>query len=245
MVETNFPTEQISLPSKGKLYPENSPLRSGVIEIKYPSSKSEDILTNQEYIQKGTVIDKFLQDLIVDKTIDYNQLLIGDKNAILVAARILGYGKSYVFEYNGIEEEVDLSNIQDKPLHSVIEQAVENRFTYQLPIRKNIIEFKLLTHNDEQLIDRELKSLKKISKNGVPELSTRLKYMVVSVDGSEEPKDIRNFVETQLLAADSRAFRKYVAEIQPDIDMVFYPEESSKAVQIPILPNFLWPDISI
>ena len=86
-----FPTEEVTLPSKGLLYPKESPLSKGVIEIKYMTAKEEDILTNQNYIQKGTVIDKLLQSLIVTP-IDYNDLLTGDKNAILIAARILGYG---------------------------------------------------------------------------------------------------------------------------------------------------------
>ena len=88
-----FPTEVVDLPSKGKLYPPDSPLASGTIEMKYMTAKEEDILTNQNYIEKGIVIDKLLQALIVDKTIDYNELLVGDKNALLIAARILGYGK--------------------------------------------------------------------------------------------------------------------------------------------------------
>src|SRR5574344_617193 len=217
MAEVKFPTEKISLPSRGKLYSETSPLRTGVVEIKYPTSKSEDILSNQEYIQKGTVIDKFLQDLIVDKTINYGDLLIGDKNALLVAARILGYGKCYTFSYRDHEEEVDLSQIQDKPLASEIEQATSNRFSFTLPVSQRVLEFKLLT---------------------------RIKYMILSVDGEEDRKVIREFVDSELLAADSRALRKYVTDLQPDIDMVFYPEDSEEPVQIPILPSFLWPDLN-
>lgn|SRR5574344_31894 len=244
MAEVKFPTEKISLPSRGKLYSETSPLRTGVVEIKYPTSKSEDILSNQEYIQKGTVIDKFLQDLIVDKTINYGDLLIGDKNALLVAARILGYGKCYTFSYHDHEEEVDLSQIQDKPLASEIEQATSNRFSFTLPVSQRVLEFKLLTHNDEQEIERELKGLRKMNKDAVPELSTRIKYMILSVDGEEDRKVIREFVDSELLAADSRALRKYVTDLQPDIDMVFYPEDSEEPVQIPILPSFLWPDLN-
>ena len=91
-----FPTEEVTLPSKGLLYPEGSPLRKGVIEMKYMTAKEEDILTNQNYIANGTVIDKLIKSLIVSK-VDYNDLLIGDKNALLIAARILGYGKDYSF----------------------------------------------------------------------------------------------------------------------------------------------------
>ena len=93
-----FPSEIVELPSKGLLYSEDSPLRSGKIEMKYMTAKEEDILTNQNYIERGVVIDKLLQALIVDKDINYNDLLIGDKNAIMLAARILGYGPEYQVE---------------------------------------------------------------------------------------------------------------------------------------------------
>jgi hypothetical protein len=104
-MESKFqlPTETVELPSKGLLYPEDSPLAKGTIEMKYMTAKEEDILTNQNYIQKGTVIDKLLQSLIVEKEVEYNQLLIGDKNAIMVAARILSYGKDYSFNFKGEE----------------------------------------------------------------------------------------------------------------------------------------------
>ena len=91
-----FPSEIVTLPSKGLLYPQDSPLRKGTIEMKYMTAREEDILTNQNYISKGIVIDKLLQSLIVTP-INYDELLVGDKNAILVASRILGYGSDYTF----------------------------------------------------------------------------------------------------------------------------------------------------
>ena len=92
-----FPSEKVTLPSKGLLYDKKSPLSKGVIEMKYMTAREEDILTNQNYIQKGTVIDELLKSLIVTPDIDYNDLLVGDKNAIMVAARVLGYGADYTF----------------------------------------------------------------------------------------------------------------------------------------------------
>ena len=110
MADFKLATEIVDLPSKGYLYSKDSPLADGKIEIKYMTAKEEDILTNASYIQKGTVLDKLFQSLIVSK-IDYNDLLIGDKNAIMIAARILGYGKDYTFAFDGIEETVDLTDI--------------------------------------------------------------------------------------------------------------------------------------
>src|SRR6056300_762914 len=99
MAEFKLPTEVVELPSRGLIYPEDNPLSSGKVEMKYMTAKEEDILTNQSYIQKGIVIVKLLQSLIVSD-IKYDDLIVGDKNAILIAARVLGYGAEYSFEYN-------------------------------------------------------------------------------------------------------------------------------------------------
>lgn len=248
MAETKFPTEFIDLPSKGtKLYPEGSPLRSGVIEMRYMTARDEDILTNQAYIEKGIVVDKLLQSLIVDKTINYSELLTGDKNALLVAARILSYGKMYEFEYAGEKEEIDLSQLPSKELDPVVLNAKENSFEFVCPVRGHVLTFKFLSHADDMLIEQELKGLKKLIRDGaVPELSTRLKYMITSVNGESDRKRIREFVDNEFMAVDARAFRKYVAKIQPDIVLKFYPEGSSEeGVDIPIGVSFLWPDAGI
>jgi hypothetical protein len=237
-----LPTETIELPSKGLLYSEESGLKSGKIEMKYMTAKEEDILTNQSYIKNGTVLDKVMKSLIVSK-INYDDLLIGDKNAIMVAARILGYGSEYTFDYNGESHTVDLSQIENKELNEELFSNGANEFIFTLPKSKNTITFKLLTHKDEQNISRELEGLKKINKDSSPELSTRLKYMITSVEGRRETKDIRDFVDNYLLAQDSRALREYAREIQPDVDLTFFPDGSSDRVNIPVGVKFFWPDI--
>jgi hypothetical protein len=244
MEESKFkmPTETVELPSKGLLYPEGSELAKGVVEIKYMTAKEEDILTNQSYIKNGTVLDKLLKSVIISK-INYDDLLIGDKNAIMIAARILGYGADYSFEYNGESQTVDLSLVENKPLKEGLFSNNVNEFTFTLPKSKNTISFKLLTHKDEQDINRELEGLKKINKDSSPELSTRLKYMITSVEGLRDKKDIREFVDTALLAQDSRALREYIREIQPDVDLTFFPDGSSDRINIPIGVNFFWPDL--
>ena len=244
MEESKFklPTETVELPSKGLLYPENSELAKGVVEIKYMTAKEEDILTNQAYIKNGTVLDKLLKSLIISK-IDYDDLLIGDKNAIMRASRILGYGAEYNFEYSGEQQTVDLSKVENKPLKEELFKDRTNEFAFTLPKSKNTITFKLLTHKDEQDINRELEGLKKINKDSSPELSTRLKYLITSINGEKEKKDIREFVDNYLLAQDSRALREYVKEIQPDVDLTFFPDGDSDRVNIPIGLSFFWPDI--
>ena len=88
MSEHKFPTEVIDLPSGGKVYPKDSPLADGKIELKYMTTKEEDILMSQNLIKKGVVIDKLLDSLIVTEGVNQDNLLLGDKN-VLVASRIL------------------------------------------------------------------------------------------------------------------------------------------------------------
>lgn len=241
MSEFKLPTEIVELPSKGLLYSEESGLKSGKVEMKYMTAKEEDILTNQSYISKGTVLDKLMQSLIVSK-IDYNSLLVGDKNAIMVAARILGYGSEYKFSYAGEDQVVDLSLIENKEIDESLFKGGENNFEFTLPHSKNHITFKLLTHKDERDVQRELDGLKKINKDNSPELTTRLKHMITSVEGKSEKKDIRDFVDNYLLAKDSRALREYVKEIQPDVDLTFFPDGGENRVSIPVGISFFWPD---
>jgi hypothetical protein len=242
MSEFKLPTEVVELPSKGLLYPEDSELAKGTVEIKYMTAKEEDILTNQSYIKNGTVLDKLLKSLIVSK-INFDDLLIGDKNAIMIAARILGYGSEYSFDYLGESHTVDLSQMENKPLKEELFKDRKNEFLFTLPKSGNVVTFKILTHKDEQDISRELEGLKKINKDASPELSTRLKYIITSVNGDYERKSVREFVDGYLLAQDSRALREYIKEVQPDVDLTFFPDGSDIRINIPIGVSFFWPDI--
>jgi len=239
-----FPTEMVELPSKGLVYPEDSPLRSGKVEMKYMTAREEDILTNQNYIKQGIVLDKLLKSLIVSK-IDYDDLIIGDKNAILVAARILGYGKDYVFKYKGEDVTVDLSEC---PLRYIDEKSFTvgvNEFTYTLPSTGTVISYKILTNKDEKVIQAEINGLKKLDKNSSSELSTRLKYAIQSVNGDTDKKTIRDFVDNYFLARDSRAFRDHLTKTQPDVIMEATVETSDgteEGVIVPVTANFFWPD---
>ena len=240
-----FPTEEVTLPSKGLIYPQDNPLARGVLEMKYMTAKEEDILTNESYIKNGTVIDKLLQSLIVTP-INYNDLIVGDKNAIMIAARVLGYGKDYQFTLDGEEHTVDLTEVDDKLMKEEhLFERGKNEFEFTLPTVKKSITFKILTHGDEKKIDQEIKGNKKINKNHSAEYSTRLKHMILSVDGDYERKTVRRFVDDQLLARDARALREYIKEIQPDVDLTFDLENAAgdvKGVRIPIGVTFFWPD---
>jgi len=245
-MESKFklPTETVELPSKGLLYPEGHPLSGGTIEMKYMTAKEEDILTNQNYIRQGTVIDKLLQSLIVTE-VNYDDLLIGDKNAIMIAARILSYGKDYEFDLGNGKQSVDLSIFEPKKLDESLYKKGQNEFSFTLPFTNNIITFKLLTHGDEKKIDQEIKGLQKIDKNNITEATTRLKYMITSINGSYERNDIRDFVDNGLLARDARAFREYYNTISPDLDLTFTYSDvdgADREAALPITVSFFWPD---
>jgi len=243
-----FPTEEVTLPSKGLIYPSENPLSKGTLEMKYMTAKEEDILTNNSYIKNGTVIDKLLQSLIITP-IDYNDLVVGDKNATMIAARVLGYGKDYSFTLDEEEQTVDLTEVNDKELQEehLLEKG-KNEFSFMLPTIQKNITFKILTHGDEKKVDTEVKGLKKIDKKSSAEYSTRLKHMILSVEGDYERKTVRQFVDNQLLARDSRALREYIKEIQPDVDLTFDLENAAgdvKGVRIPIGITFFWPDTEL
>jgi len=248
MSELKLPTEMVSLPSKGLLYPKESPLFKGEIEMKYMTAKEEDILTNSNFIKNGTVIDKLLQSLIVTP-INYDELLVGDKNAILIAARILGYGAEYSFKYSNnrgqeTETTVDLTKLNEKSLDESLLQPGINEFTFTTPKTGDVLTFKLLTHGDEKKIEAEIKGLQKVNPNGSYDVTTRLKHIITSVNGIREQKDVRTYVE-RMLAPDARSLREYYAKIQPDIELKFIPEDENytgEGIDVPISLNFFWPD---
>lgn len=246
----DFPTEIISLPSKGLLYKASNPLSKGTVEMRYMTAKHEDILTNESYIKSGIVLDKLLEALVVDE-INLDDLLIGDKNALLVAARILGYGKDYSFNYkHPLEEEtkqviVDLALLKDKELER--EKITEgiNRFSYTLS-NGDVIDFKLLTQRDEKAIEDEIKNLKKLYKNqDVSESLIRLRNTIISVNGSSSKEQINNYLENKFLARLAREFRKAVTEVTPDVDLKFTfvgDKVTEEGVSIPLGVSFFWPD---
>ena len=248
-----FPTEVLALPSKGLLYPKDHPLSSGQIDVKYMTAKEEDILTSSNLIEKGLVIDRLLESVIADPKVKLGDLLIGDKNALMVGTRVLGYGKDYVVNMTDpdtsleVEHSFDLTALNHKKVDEKLFKNGENKFEFELPNTKRKIEFKLLTHNDERNIDKELKALTKLSKvTGIDNtLTTRLKTQIISVDGESDKLKIANFVDNQFLALDTRAFRKYVESITPDINFkVEYISQigETHTVDVPIGIRFFWPD---
>ena len=246
MAEHKFPTEVIDLPSRGKVYPKDSPLADGKIELKYMTTKEEDILMSENLIKKGVVIDKLLDSLIVTEGVKQTDLVLGDKNAVLVAARILAYGPQYtavVTNPNNSEEReehtFDLTSCPFKQLPEDVDYS-GNSFDYTTEIGKNKIKFKLLTGVEEKLIDKEIKQSAKYGYES--EVTTRLRHTIIEVDGDSKPDTITSFSQN-MLARDSVALRNYIQEITPDIELTQEIELGGEtvSVSIPLTVEFFWP----
>jgi len=248
MAEVKFPTEVVDLPSQGLLYPKDSPLSSGTIEIKYMTAREEDILTSANLIKKGIVVEKLLEALIIDKSIKVDDLLIGDKNAVLISSRVLAYGKEYNVEYDGQQIVVDLTQLKDKKLDENIVTEGANEFEFDLPATKRKLTFKLLTSGDEKEVDKEINAYKKVGDGIGYDLTTRLKHQIVSIDGDTKRASITSFVDNEFLSRDSIAFRSHINKIMPDVDMTYTYIDSDgieKEFTVPMTVTFLWPSVRI
>ena len=252
--ETTYPSEVVDLPSQGHFYDSSSPLSSGTINLKVMTAKEEDILTNQNYIKKGIVLDKLIESLIVDKDVKLDDLLLGDKNAIFVATRRFAYGDSYgpvgIVCKNCKEEskiDINLAELKDKDFDFSKYSKSENSLSFTLPYSKKLITVKLATTLEEQQIENELKSISKLNKGGQgAEITTRLKHVITAIDGNTDKVLIRKFVDTELLSRDSIELRRFIRQNSPDLDMTFNftcPNcNSDDRSEVPMTVQFFWPN---
>jgi hypothetical protein len=254
MIDLGFPSETIDLPSKGYYYPEDHPLykSDGRIDIYLMNASHEDILLSPNLLKKGTVIDKLLEALIATKGVKFDDLLIGDKNCIFIASRILGYGKEYpcsiVCESCGEETDtvVDLTQIGFKNIALLENHKGKNEFDFKLPVSGKTVTFCLLTQGKESAINKELDIYEtKVGGEISHVVTTRLRHALLAVDGEKDRKVVNQFVQTMPIR-DSRALREYAKTITPDIDFEI-PFECSKCghtakVETPLGPSFFWAD---
>jgi len=251
-----IPTELVDLPSGGRFYPEGHPLHGkDVLEIRYMTAKDEDILTSRSLLKKGVAIDKLLKNVIVDKSIDPNSLLVGDKNAVLVAARISAYGPEYKTRINcpscaSLNDfEFDISNPEFTGLaHEQLEklEVVDNgdgTFSLDLPLSKVTVGVRLLTGHDEKKLAATVKSKKKAN---LPESNTteQFRFIICSVNGDDNKGLINKFISL-MPAVDSKYLRTLYKELNPNIDLnqQFSCSECDfeGAVEVPFTADFLWP----
>ncbi len=256
-----FPTEIVDLPSKGLIYSKDNPLSSGKVEMKYMTAKEEDILTTQSYIKDGSVLDRLFQSLIISNgeglPIKYVDIALGDKNAVMIAARILGYGKDYEVEIDdptqpGIKqkETIDLTQFEagDYDGSGQIELH-KNEFEFELPQSKRKVTFQALTESKDRKIKHQLEAQKKASRKlkdrTDKQLTIRLKNTILSIDGDTDQNTINHFVDNELFAADSRALRMHINKVIPDMDLTyeFYSEETGerREMLLPMDLGFFWP----
>ena len=252
-LEFSTPTEIVDLPSKGKFYPEGHPLyNEETIEIKYMTAKDEDILTSPSLLKKGLAVNRFLQNIILDKRIKIGSLLSGDKNAILVASRINGFGSDYTTKVTCpacttmSENTFDLSEVQiyggadleDYDI-SITDQGT---FTIKLPRTGFEVEVRLMTGRDEDEIAAKMQKNKKQTFHET-NLTDQLRKIIVSVNGVSELKTINQFI-SHLPAFDSRYLRAAYQKVVPGLDMTQHFACDTcgyeKEVDIPLTVDFFW-----
>ena len=249
MNENQYPTEIVELPSKGLgLYPKGHILEKGEVEMKYMTAYHEDILTNSNYLKQGIAIDKVLESLIVEK-VPIDEFLVGDKNALMIAARILGYGPDYEITVrnpvSGLLQniKVDLTQLDFKEIDKSLFIGGNGEVDFKLPISKKTVTVKLLDGKTYKSMNAEINGLKKLRPEESFEVTVRLKHIIVAVDGDREQKTIRSFVDS-MRPGDSLALRKFHVKITPDVNMTTkynfdgYGEED---IEIPFGMNFFWP----
>jgi len=256
-----FPTEIVDLPSKGLIYPKDNPLSSGKVEMKYMTAKEEDILTTQSYIKDGSVLDRLFQSLIISNgegtPIKYVDLTLGDKNSIMIAARILGYGKDYEVEIEDPttpgtkqKEVIDLTQFESVDYDGSGQTELhKNEFEFELPQSKRKVTFQALTESKERKIKHQLEESKraarKMKDRTDKQLTIRLKNTIISIDGESDQKAINHFVDNELFAADSRALRMHINKVVPDMDLTyeFISEETGERrdMLLPMDLGFFWP----
>ena len=253
----SMPTEHVELPSGGRYYHENHPLHNQeTIEIKYMTAKEEDILTSPSLVKKGLTVERLLRSIIIDKTIDPQHLLIGDRNAIIIASRVTGYGPEYKAQttcpacMTQDKWEVDLSNLNINPGgvasangYEVTEGENNGEYNIVVPKTKVTVTIKLLTGRDELSIAQRAKKRKKHTQEETS-LVTQMKSMIVAVNGSRKESDIDKLIEF-LPALDSRYIRNAYSNINPNLDMKYSFEcqncDHEDTLEVPLTAEFFWP----
>jgi hypothetical protein len=248
-----IPVDRIALPSKGLIYPVGHPLcNEDAVDVKCLCAAQEDILTSSALIRNGTVLTKLMESCLLNKTIEPDTLILGDRNAILIAIRITGYGSDYSVKLNcdSCSQEYDttfsLNGLKIKSLGATPLQPNANLFGFKLPVSGLDVQFKLLTGKDEteisQINDRNKKLGSQIDKS----ITLRLFQAIASING-ETDKQKLNYTINNLRAGDARALRKYILEISPNVDMKQWSKcphcGVESEVEVPLGINFFWPDL--
>jgi hypothetical protein len=247
-----IPVENVPLPSKGVVYDTESPLHGcETVEIRAMTAREEDILTSKALIKKGTVITHLLESCLIDKRIKTSEMLAGDRNALMTALRITGYGSDYVVEVDcpvcseRSKQTFQLAELPIKRLDVPPIALGVNIFEFDLPVTKHTVRYKFLTGKDEEDIMVMQERKKKQGMHGDNLITTRLQYCMLSVNGIDDKGKVHAFIRN-MPAMDSLALRKHIDREEPGIDMKSWMDcpsclETSE-VRLPLGASFFWPD---
>ena len=251
-IGSDIPVERVPLPSKGLVYPEGSPLHlAEAVDIRAMTAREEDILTSRALIKRGTVITELIRSCLVDKSIDVGSMLSGDRNAVMVALRITGYGSGYSV---GVDcpacsehgkHEFDLGQLEIKPLGLQPAEPGANAFDLKLPMSGKLVRFKFLTGADEEEVLRQAEAKRKAGMQVDNLVTSRLQFHLVAVDGKSDRGEIIKFIRS-MPARDSLTLRKHIAQHEPGIDMKASIDcqacGARSEVQMPLGASFFWPE---
>lgn len=247
-----IPVEAVPLPSRGLVYPVDSVLHAcETLDIRSMTAREEDILTSRALIKKGTVITELIKSCLVNKAIDVSEMIAGDRNAIMTALRITGYGADYSVEVDCpacSERSKQSFNLAELPIKRLeINPVAEgaNVFEFELPVTKKNVRFKFLTGRDEEEITVTMERKKKTGLQGENLVTTRLKHALIAVGSINDTSKVGAFIR-HMPARDSLAIRRYMDKSEPGIEMKSWMDcphcmESSE-VRLPMGASFFWPD---
>ena len=247
--QIQVPFDVIPLPSKGLLYPG----QNGMVKVEYLTAMDENILTSQNLIKSGKVLEYLLERKIKESPVPMEDLLVGDRNAIMIWLRATGYGEMYPVKLtdpgSGVEfdYEINLSELKNKELPDGVEPDERGEFSFELPKSKMKIKFKLLTVGDEKSIISRSEKYEKATKSQVSNMLTyRLQAQIKEIDGNRDINYIQQYVNV-MPAFDSLKFREYSDSIEPGIDMSVEVEGPTGTFQAPVTIglNFFWPNFRV
>jgi hypothetical protein len=243
------PVDIVPLPSRGMIYPVEHPLHCAEsVEIRSMTAKEEDILTSTALLRQGKAITALLKSCLVNKSINPSSLTVGDRNAILIAIRITGYGSDYNISvecpncHEQCKHSFNLAKLNVKPLGAEPIEPGQNAFSFNLPVMNKEVVFKLPTEQDETELGQIMEKTKKIGTESV--VTTRLIYQIVRIGGETDRTKISQLIRN-MPAKDSRKLRLYMDSISPGVEMVqeFTCQSCGKEaeVDVPLGTEFFWP----
>ncbi len=248
----DVPVESIPLPSGGKAYPEGSPLHNREqLEIRAMTTREEDILMSRALIKKGTVVSHLIKNCLVDQTIPVEQMLSGDRYALLVALRVMSYGPEYEATVEcpqcGAKQShvFKLDELPIKELEATPVGVGMNLFEFELPQSKKKVQFKFLTgHDEETMLQTQNQKKAKFNHDVETSVTSRLAQTIVAIDGNTNRIDVIRTINS-MVVRDADALRKYMSKCEPGIDMTQMIDcgecDAVEEVSVPVGVGFFFP----